>query len=90
MGRWIAIGRVEGWNDLGKFSEDLKATGKWRVDPRTTITEVVALDDGRMIAECHAGVQADFEDWLEKPGWQVESITPIRHVARTGEIWKIT
>ena len=89
MGRWIAIGRVAGWDDLATFSAALKATGSWRVDSRTTITEVVALGDGRMIAECHAGAQAEFEDWLEKTGWQVESITPIRHVARTGEIWQI-
>lgn len=89
MGRWIAIGRVDGWDDLGTFSDDLTATGRWRVDARTTITEVVVLGDGRMVAECHATTQADFEEWLHKTGWQIESISPIRHVARTGEIWKI-
>jgi hypothetical protein len=90
MGRWIAIGRAQGWDDLAKFGDNLKATDKWRIDPRTTITEVVALADGRLIAECHASALADFEAWLEKNGWQVDSITPIRHVARTGEIWKIS
>lgn len=90
MGRWIAIGRAQGWDDLAKFGDNLKATEKWRIDPRTTITEVVALADGRLIAECHAGAVADFEAWLDKNGWQVDSITPIRHIARTGEIWKIS
>ena len=90
MGRWIAIGRVQGWDDLSRFGDDLEAVEKWRVGPRTTITEVIALADGRMIAECHAGAQADFEAWLEQTGWQVESITPIRHIARTGEIWKVS
>jgi hypothetical protein len=90
MGRWIAIGRAPGWDDLAKFGDSLKATEKWRIDPRTTITEVVALADGRLIAECHASAQADFEAWLQKSGWQVESITPIRHIARTGEIWKVS
>lgn len=87
MGRWIAIGRVDGWDDPKIFGDALKAPEKWRVDTRTTITEVVALADGRVIAECHANAQADFEAWLAKTGFQVESITPIRHLARIGEIW---
>ncbi len=90
MGRWIAIGRVPGWDDPARFSDDLKATEKWRIDPRTSVTEVVVLGDGRAIAECHAGTQADFEAWLESAGWQVDSIAPIRHMARTGEIWKVS
>lgn len=89
MGRWIAIGKVPGWDDLATFSTALKATDKWRIDPRTTITEVMVLGDGRMMAECHANSQADFDAWLQRTGWQVDSITPIRHIARTGEIWKV-
>jgi hypothetical protein len=89
MGRWIAIGKVPGWDDLGKFTADLKATEKWRLDPRTTITEVVALADGRVLAECHANTQAEFDAWLQKTGFQVDSLTPIKHIARTGEIWKV-
>ena len=38
------------------------------IDPRTTITEVVALADGRMLAECHANSQAEFDAWLSKNG----------------------
>ncbi len=90
MGRWIAIGTVPGWDDLDKFTTDLKATGRWRVDPRTTITEVVALADGRIIAECHANTRADFDAWLEQTGFQVDSLTPIAHIARAGDIWKIS
>ena len=89
MGRWIAIGKVPGWDNLAKFTDELKATMKWRIDPRTTITSVTALADGRMLAECHANQQADFDAWLQQKGWQVESVTPISHVARTGEIWKV-
>src|ERR1035437_2839995 len=66
MGRWIAIGKVPGWDDLGKFTDELKATAKWRLDPRTTITSVTALADGRLIAECHANSQADFDAWLKQ------------------------
>jgi hypothetical protein len=89
MARWIAIGTVPGWDDVAKFTEELKATQAWRVDPRTTITTVFALADGRFLAECHAQKQADFEAWLQKKGWRVESVTAITHLAKTGEIWKV-
>ena len=90
MGRWIAIGKAPGWDNLEKFTDELKAPTKWRVDPRTTITTVIALADGRMLAECHANSQEDFDAWLQQKGWQVESVTPIKHLAKTGEIWKVS
>ena len=89
MGHWIVIGKASGWDDLATFTAEMKATNKWRLNPRTTVTSVIALEDGRLLAECHAANQSDFEPWLEDKGWEVESITPIRHMARTGEIWKI-
>ncbi len=89
MGRWIAIGTAPGWDDITKFGAELKDTSTWRPDPQTTITTVFALGDGRMIAECHANKQADFEGWLKHKGWQVESITPIKHLAKTGNIWNV-
>jgi hypothetical protein len=89
MGHWIAICKQPAWNDLEKFTGDLKAPTKWRVDPRTTITTVMVLADGRMLAECHAGKQADFDAWLKVQGWEVESVSQIRHLAKTGEIWKV-
>ncbi|MGH8662768.1 MAG: hypothetical protein ACREUX_00755 [Burkholderiales bacterium] len=88
MARWIAIGRAPGWDDLKRFGEELKETPQWRIDPKTTITSVYALGDGRMIAECHGVSQADFDQWLKKKGWTVESVTPIRHLAKSGDIWK--
>lgn len=89
MGRWIAIGKAPGWEDETRFSAELKATNQWRVDPKTTITSVYALGDGRMIAEFHGASQAEFEVWLNKKGWTVESVTPIRLVAKCGDIWTI-
>lgn len=89
MGRWIAIGRAPGWNDLGKFGDELRETSQWRVDPQTTITRVFALADGRLVAECHAPKLDVFEGWLRNKGWQVESVTPITHLANTGSIWKV-
>ena len=45
--------------------------------------------DGRLIAECHTPDKAEFEAWLKKSGWTVESITQIKTVAKAGDIWKV-
>lgn len=90
MGRWIAIGTAPGWDDIAKFGTELRETSQWRPDAQTTVTTVFALADGRVLAECHAGKQQDFEAWLRQKGWQVESVTPIKHLAKTGSIWKVT
>lgn len=89
MGRWIAVGTAAGWDNVERFTGELRATDQWRVDARTTITTVYALGDGRLVAECHAPSQAQFDEWLRKKGWKVESVTPIRFVAKTGEIWNV-
>lgn len=88
--RWIAIGKASGWDDLAKFTQEMKATQQWRIDPKCTVTSVYAMGDGRMIAEYHGPTVAEFEEWLKKKGWSVESITPLRHIAKAGEIWKVT
>lgn len=89
MGRWIAIGKAPGWDDLNRFSQEMKDTSQWRIDPKSTVTSVYALGDGRMVAEYHGPATAEFEDWLKKKGWSVESLTPIKHIAKSGEIWKV-
>jgi hypothetical protein len=89
MPRWIAIGTAPGWNDMQKFDAEMHETHHWRPDARTTITTVMALEDGRLLAECHAIKRESFETWLQQKGWNVESITPIQYVAKTGSIWEI-
>ena len=89
MGRWIAIGKAPGCDDLKRFSVEMKDTSQWRIDPKSTVTSVYALGDGRMIAEFHGPALTEFEEWLKKKGWSVESMTPIRHIAKSGEIWKV-
>jgi hypothetical protein len=89
MGRWIAIGTAPGWDDITKFGAELSETSKWRLDPQTTVTTVYALGDGRVVAECHGPKQQDFEAWLQQKGWKVDSLTPIKHLAKTGNIWKV-
>jgi hypothetical protein len=90
MGRWIAIGTAPGWDDIARFTAEMKPTNQWRADARTTINTVIVLADGRLLAECHAVQQADFDAWLRQKGWQVESVTPITHLAKTGEIWEVS
>jgi len=75
---------------IAEAKRELAETSKWRPDPQTTITTVFALGDGRLLAECHAVKQEDFEAWLRQSGWQVESLTPIKHLAKTGSIWKVS
>jgi flavodoxin len=89
MGRWIAIGKAPGWDDLKRFSQEMKDTSQWRIDPKSTVTSVYALGDGRMVAEYHGPATAEFEEWLKKKGWSVESLTPVKHIAKAGEIWKV-
>ena len=89
MPRWIAIGTAPGWDDLDKFRDEMSESSKWRPDPRTTITTVTALADGRMLAECHAVEQSLFDARLEAKGWNVESVTPITHLAQAGSVWEI-
>ena len=90
MGRWIAIGSAPGWDDVTKFAAELRETSEWRPDAQTTVTTVFALGDGRLVAECHAGKREDFETWLQRKGWRVDVVTPIKHLAKTGSIWKVT
>ena len=89
MPRWIAIGTAPGWDDIKKFGEELHEPHNWHPDARTTIKTVFALSDGRLLAECHARNQEDFDAWLQQKGWTVESVTPIKHVANVGSIWEI-
>ena len=90
MPRWIAIGTAPEWADGKKFDEALRETSNWRPDARTAITTVIALQDGRLLAECHAVKQEDFEAWLQQKGWNVESITPIKRMAKAGSIWELS
>lgn len=87
MPRWLAIGTARGWDKRDKFADEMHETHNWRPDARTTITTVFALGDGRLLAECHGAKQEDFEAWLKQKGWNVESITPIQHIAKIGSIW---
>lgn len=89
MPRWMAIGTAPGWHDVKKFGEEMHATRQWRPDARTSITTVYALGDGRLLAECAGVKQEDFEAWLKQRNWNVESITEIKLVARTGSIWEV-
>lgn len=88
MPRWMAIGKADGWDDIAKFGEEMHDTHSWRPDARTTVTTVMSLGDGRLVAECSGVKQEDFEAWLKQKGWEVESIAEINHMAKVGSIWE--
>ena len=88
--RWLAIGTAPGWDEIDKFGEELKSTSMWRLNPRTTITSVTALEGGRLLAECQGDSKETFEEWLKNKGWNIESITPVTHMARAGSIWEFS
>ena len=89
MPHWMAIGTAPGWDDVKKFGEELHETRNWRLDARTTVTTVYALGDGRLLAECHGVEEESFKAWLEQKGWNVESIQPIKLLAKAGSIWEL-
>ena len=89
MPRWMAIGTAPGWDNAKRFREELHETKNWRLDARTAVTTVYAFDDGRLLAECHAASQEEFKAWLDKKGWTVESIQPIKLLAKTGSVWEL-
>lgn len=89
MGRWIAIGEAPGWDDYERFKAETSGTAQWRVDAQTSITTVIALGDGRLLAECDAPKRERFEAWLAAKGWKVTSIVPVRYLARTGTSHKV-
>ena len=71
MPRWLAIGTADGWDNPEKFREQMAATKNWRPDARTTITTVLHLGDGKLLAECHSPSQDAFDPWLEQMGWNI-------------------
>ena len=87
MPRWLAICTADGLDNPEKFREQMAATKNWRPDARTKITTVLHLGDGKLLAECHSPSQDAFDAWLEQKGWNIESITPIQQIAKTGSIW---
>jgi len=72
-----------------QFTNAVNAVSKWRPDPRTTILKVYRAKSGKMVAECEAPTQQEFEAWLTKNGWNWESIEQVELIAQMGNVWQM-
>lgn len=73
-----------------QFNEALGTVPKWRPNPRTTILKVYCnLGEGKLVSECEAVEQAQFEEWIAQTGWPVDSIYQVDLVQQVGNIWKL-
>ncbi|ODT82478.1 MAG: hypothetical protein ABS76_07615 [Pelagibacterium sp. SCN 64-44] len=89
MAHWIATGRCARWEDAGALADDLQSTDSWRLDPRSSITELQVLEDGSFTAECQGRDPQLFTDWFAAKGCTLECLLKVRHMVRTGEVWTV-
>ena len=89
MPRFIAFHTLPGITEE-HFNEALGDASKWRPNPRTTILKVYCnLAEGKLVSECEAVEQAQFEEWIANTGWPVDSIHQVDLVQQVGNIWKL-
>ena len=89
MARFMAIHTVRGLTEES-FHEALGEVNKWRPDQRTTILKVYCnLHYGKLVSECEAEEQVQFEDWMKQVGWPCDAIYRVDLVHQVGQIWKV-
>ncbi len=89
MARFMAIHTISGLTEE-RFRAALDQVNKWRPDRRTTILKVYCnLSEGRMVSECEAPEQSQFEEWLKSVDWPYDSIHRVDLVHQVGNIWKL-
>jgi hypothetical protein len=87
MPRFIAVAEKPGLSEA-EFRNAVDRTGKWRFAKRGWIVKAYcALDKGKLVVECEAPQQSDFEDWLEKNGWLTEDIHRVSYIHEGGLVW---
>ena len=89
MARFIALHTVPGITE-DQFNNALGAVRNWRHDNRTTILKVYCnLSEGKLVSECEAVEQAQFEDWISKVGWPCDAIYQVDLIQQVGHIWRM-
>lgn len=89
MARFMAFHTMPGMT-RGQFTEALKSVRQWRPNPRTTVIKVYCnLEAGRMVSECEAPTQEEFEAWLKERGWSWDVIHRVDLIAQTGNVWEV-
>lgn len=89
MSHWITIGTNVAWADFDNFQKALKSTPCWRIDNKTTITAVFALEGNRALVECQAQEKSSFLNWMERVGFVPDEVSEALYVARGGDVWKL-
>lgn len=89
MARFVAISDVPGITEE-RFKETLGEVRNWRFDRRAWIVKAYCnLDRGKIIAECEAQEQGQFEDWLKRTGWTVSGIYRVDLIHEAAAIWTV-
>ena len=89
MARFVAIHNVPGMTEE-RFQETLGDAKLWRPDRRTTILKVYCnLAEGKLVSECEAAEQSQFEEWMQQVGWPCEAVFRVDLVHQVGQIWKM-
>ena len=90
MSRFIAIAEKPGLTE-DQFREALNRTRKWRFARRGWVLKAYcSLDPGKLMIECEAPEQKDFEEWLDNNGWQASDICRVNLIHEAGHFWPIS
>ena len=73
-----------------QFRQVLGEAKKWRPDRRTTIIKVYCnLAEGKLVSECEAPDQSQFEEWIKGVGWSWDGIFRVDLIHQGGQIWDV-
>ena len=89
MARYMAIGDAPGITEEG-FRGALGEIRKWRFDRRGWIIKAYCnVDQGKIVAECEASDQQQFESWLAKTGWKINGVYRVNYIHEAAAIWPV-
>ncbi len=89
MARFVAVCDVPDLTEA-QFRDALGEVRKWRFDRKGWIVKAYCnLDQGKVIAECEAPDRAQFEDWLQRTGWQSGQVYDVSYIHEAASIWPV-
>jgi hypothetical protein len=47
------------------------------------------VDQGKVVAECEAPDQEQFEKWLAKTGWKISGVYRVNYIHEAAAIWPV-
>ena len=87
MSRFLAIKNKPGLTEE-QFREALNRTGKWRFGRHAWVVKAYcALEPGKLVIECEAPDQGEFETWLRANEWEADEICRVSFVHEEGQVW---